>query len=595
MAKKKKKQQIDSLQIIASAVLFISFVTYFRLFFIGGWLYYILELIIGNVLVLLFIIDLFSVLFLLKKQKIVTRLEWIGSLLLFCSINFIGQKGLLFTNITKILSVIITENLTFLLFFVMFLVAMVLLVSRYKNLIFRELDFRLKNTNSKLIEYKDKYEETKLKKFREVKKLDNHNYISTFIQQAPSETQIIFNSIPDNHISEYANSIYQYVDDIKTAVIKIFENNDQEIIFTHELISIENIVIKFKTKEVINKRHIVDKISKVIPKSKLIERSNLWTLELDYDSNILISIKDQIVNYVENEKETIGITKYGNLVDAEYFENYFINYENSFVLNKFLDILFLQKSVNNEKFIIVDFQKLILKSYINKENVLYEEISTMKNLISLIKLIETDINEKREYASDLGYDSYESYARAHEINTDKINVVFNEITTISLKDTSHLYNKLLNIVKISKKYGYNFIFTNSKESKEVINSRLYNICKNKLFFATKTNSFSKLLVKTKELKNLNNTFAFYIIVNKKLKKIYFPGNDQHKDLISNFINESLEKSSVLQNRLETMWIVDDLVENNISKNIISVTYLMTKYKIQKEQASEIVELYKQMR
>lgn len=595
MPRKKKKQNLNVKNIIAYCIIIVSFILFFRLFFIGGILYNALDFLIGNFYLFIIIISLYSLLTLINKVQIITIMEWIGVILFVTSINLISQKGFIVQNITHIFSIIITENLTYLIYIIILFSSIILLLSRYKSIIIRELQNSIKKTNYKIIDYKEKVEEVKNKKFYEEENESSHNCVSNFISQLEAEQEIIFKGIPDNNITLYANSIYQYIENIKNATINVFEKNSQEIIFTSEIISMEEISLKFKTKDIINRKNMIVNIEKIISNSKITEKGNIWTLNIKYKSNILLAIKDYLVTYYEQNKMILGISNFGNIVNGFINESMFLNFENIYVLNKFLDILFLEKSIANEKFIIIDLKNEILNQFINKESVLFERIDNINTIKSLFKYIENDILEKNNYALDLGYKSYSNYASAQSITYDKINIVFHEVATISFKSDSKLYQQLKRLVRLGSEYGYIFTFTNSKESKEIINSNLFKSCKNKLYFETYSNSFSKLLIKSKQLKDLNSTFAFYIYENEHLRKVYFPGNDTNKDFISNLIDESLEKDKFFKSQIESMWILDEIIAQNIPQNIISVTYLITKYDISKDIAAEIIEKYKQKR
>lgn len=598
MAKKRRKNiTVDKKQIIASAILILSLVIYFHLFFIGEILFKFTSKYISNPLLLLTIIDAYAILILLKLEKMIKIYEIIGVGLIYLSISLIMDKSYLFLTLSKLIIVIVTQNLSQLIYFFIFISGVILSLSRFKNVIFRELNIKIKETNTTLQSYKSKIETKKEQKFEELSKHDlkTYNYITNFLESKNEATLPILKSITSNHISEYANSIYQYIDDLKSTLIKIHSLNEQEIFFSSEDITIDKIKIMYFTKDFVNKKIIIDKISSVITNSQINIENNAWILTINYKSNILISIKDIVVNYVEHKKNSIGISNLGKFVNINYNSNIFINYENLNSMNKFLDIIFLQKTLNGEKFIIIDFKKEILSIYTNKENVLYDPINSLKNLKSLLKYLENDIEEKQNYISDLGYSSYTNFIEHKKLVFEKTNIIFHEITTISIVQNNDIYMKLLNLAIKGHEYGYNFIFTNSKEEKSILESKIYQNTKVKLFFETYSNSFSKLLIKNKLLKSLKNSYAFYIQRNNKYQKVYYPANDLQKNYISNLIGESLLKDQIRKTLLENMWIYDELKQKKLNNEVITLTYVMTKYKIDIANAKKIVNKLNKMR
>lgn len=598
MAKKRRKNiTVDKKQIIASAILILSLVIYFHLFFIGEILFKFTSKYISNPLLLLTIIDAYAILILLKLEKMIKIYEIIGVGLIYLSISLIMDKSYLFLTLSKLIIVIVTQNLSQLIYFFIFISGVILSLSRFKNVIFRELNIKIKETNTTLQSYKSKIETKKEQKFEELSKHDlkTYNYITNFLESKNEATLPILKSITSNHISEYANSIYQYIDDLKSTLIKIHSLNEHEIFFSSEDITIDKIKIMYFTKDFVNKKIIIDKISSVITNSQINIENNAWILTINYKSNILISIKDIVVNYVEHKKNSIGISNLGKFVNINYNSNIFINYENLNSMNKFLDIIFLQKTLNGEKFIIIDFKKEILSIYTNKENVLYDPINSLKNLKSLLKYLENDIEEKQNYISDLGYSSYTNFIEHKKLVFEKTNIIFHEITTISIVQNNDIYMKLLNLAIKGHEYGYNFIFTNSKEEKSILESKIYQNTKVKLFFETYSNSFSKLLIKNKLLKSLKNSYAFYIQRNNKYQKVYYPANDLQKNYISNLIGESLLKDQIRKTLLENMWIYDELKQKKLNNEVITLTYVMTKYKIDIANAKKIVNKLNKMR
>lgn len=597
MAKKKKlKISKDKLKIGSIIYLILSFVIYFRLFFIGAIISDFINLTISNVFFLLLLTSSYAILILLNYQNLVKKYELIGILILYISINLISNQSLLAKSITQILSVIITENLTKLIYFICLILGTILIIFRFKNVIFKELNLKVKETNSTILNYKNKIETKKIQKFEKLSKnnIEVENYITNFFDKSPEIKNKLIETISKNYTNEYANSIYEYIDNVKSAIIKIYGLNDQEVIFTQEQIKIEKICIKYVTKEITNKKQIINKISKMIPNSKISNDFNTWTLTLSYKSNILLSIKDMINYYDNYQNLCIGISSNGNYIKTKE-KNLFINYENIHTLNSFLETIFFQKSILGEKYIIIDFSNKILKNISNKENVIYDVITNKKTLLSLLKLIDYDICSKSEYANDLGYKTYQNYVKTKKIKYDKITIVFHEISYISLNSNNYAYILLNKIVKQAKDYGYEFIFTNSKESKQILQSEIYLNTPNKLYFETYTNSFSKLLVKSKILKMIENKYIFYYLINKKLIKIYFPGKDLQKDNISNLIHESLNKNSLKQEELQNMWILDELIIKRNNNEVITATYIVTKYKISTKQAQNLITKINKMR